>query len=132
MTAIANIRDTIIGLLFGTPFVLFMCYVFDKIDERYCRKVDKEMNKNIFTENSELSFHSPITQEEWDRITDVELERTEEITFRTPSGKEVPFRNVKHGHWELNGTCSVCGKHTLQSYGNFCCYCGADMRGEIK
>ena len=35
---------------------------------------------------------------------------------------------VKHGHWELDGTCSVCGKHTLQTHGNFCCYCGADMR----
>lgn len=39
---------------------------------------------------------------------------------------------VKHGHWELDGTCSVCGKHELQSCGNFCCYCGADMRGEIE
>jgi len=35
---------------------------------------------------------------------------------------------VKYGHWKLDGTCSVCGKHTLQSYGSFCCYCGADMR----
>ena len=39
---------------------------------------------------------------------------------------------VKHGHWNLDGTCSVCGKHTLQSHGNFCCYCGADMRGETE
>ena len=46
-----------------------------------------------------------------------------------------PFADVvevKHGHWELDGTCSVCGKHTLQSYGNFCCYCGADMRERGK
>jgi len=47
------------------------------------------------------------------------------ITELLPSADVV---EVKHGHWELDGTCSVCGKHTLQSYGNFCCYCGADMR----
>ena len=39
---------------------------------------------------------------------------------------------INHGKWELDGTCSVCGKHTLQSYGNFCCYCGADMRNGGK
>ena len=31
---------------------------------------------------------------------------------------EMPDILVKHGHWELDGTCSVCGKHTMQSYGN--------------
>lgn len=35
---------------------------------------------------------------------------------------------AKHGHWRLDGTCSVCGMHSLQTYGNFCCYCGSDMR----
>ena len=32
--------------------------------------------------------------------------------------------------WNLDGSCPRCGKHSLQTYGNFCCYCGADMRGE--
>lgn len=39
---------------------------------------------------------------------------------------------VTYGHWKPDGTCSVCGKHTLQSYGNFCCYCGSDMKGESE
>lgn len=49
----------------------------------------------------------------------------EQVISRMPSADVV---EIKHGHWELDGTCSICGKHTLQSYGNFCCYCGADMR----
>ena len=32
--------------------------------------------------------------------------------------------------WNLDGSCPRCGKHSLQTYGNFCCYCGADMRGK--
>lgn len=90
------------------------------------------MKFSQFIEDSSLSFNSPITQEEWDRITDVELENTETITFNTPSGNEVPFRKVKHGEWNPDGTCSVCGKQSLQTYGYFCCYCGADMRGETE
>lgn len=35
-----------------------------------------------------------------------------------------------HARWNLDGSCPVCGKHSLSTYGNFCCYCGADMRGE--
>lgn len=100
-------------------------------------------------EDSELSFHSPIAREEWDRITDVELERTEEITFQTPSGKSVPFRKVRHGEWEYHSNpdcgidpedafCSMCGFHidrtlvdNFDNY-NFCPLCGADMRGETN
>lgn len=37
---------------------------------------------------------------------------------------------VRHGRWNLDGSCPLCGKHSLSTYGNFCCYCGADMRGE--
>lgn len=100
------------------------------------------MKLSQFIENSELSLNSPITREEWDRITDVELERTEEITFRTPSGKEVPFRKVKHGKWAKSGQsflhpkkfisycCSECGyEDTEKIKYNFCPNCGADMRG---
>ena len=86
---------------------------------------------------STLIYNSTIAQEGRYRIIDAAaedaaLESVNEIIYKTPSGKEVPFQKVKYGHWEPDGTCSVCKKHTSQSYGNFCCYCGADMRGEIK
>ena len=90
------------------------------------------MKFSQFIESGELSLNSPITREQWDRITDVELERTEEITFRTPSGKEVPFRKVKYGEWQ--GTvCSNCGANVSDYYDcDFCPKCGADMRGETE
>lgn len=103
------------------------------------------MKFSQFIENNKLSFHSPITQEEWDRITDVELERTEEITFKTPNGKEIPFRKIKHGKWIshtkfdkiLNreiwwAECSVCGEKQDYALPKYCMHCGADMRGETK
>ena len=102
------------------------------------------MKFSQFTENGELSFHSPIIQEEWGRITDDALERTEEITFQTSSRKEVLFRKVKQGEWieccPLNGLnvmldentyfiCSECKANIRWKY-NFCPNCGADMRKE--
>lgn len=42
-----------------------------------------------------LELHHPLTEEEWDMLTDAELERTTEITFHTPKGKEIVF--VKKG-----------------------------------
>lgn len=103
------------------------------------------MKFSQFTKNSKLSFYSSI--EERDRITVDALERTEEITYKTPSGKEVLFRKVKLGKWEKYQVvglqnyhycfCSVCGAEALQDeYGavqsKFCPNCGADMRGEIE
>ena len=37
----------------------------------------------------------PITAEEWNLITDAELEHTNIVEFTTPSGKTVPFQKVK-------------------------------------
>ena len=42
-----------------------------------------------------LELHHPLTKEEWDMLTDAELEHTDEITFHTPKGKEIVF--VKKG-----------------------------------
>lgn len=41
----------------------------------------------------ELSFtlSSPITEEQWDMISDVDFDNTNEITFHTKHGKEVKF-----------------------------------------
>lgn len=38
-----------------------------------------------------LTLNSPITEEQWDMITDVDLDNTNEITFHTKHGKEVKF-----------------------------------------
>lgn len=39
--------------------------------------------------SDEMTFtlHSPLTDEEWDMITDVDLDHTQEITFHTKHGK---------------------------------------------
>ena len=39
----------------------------------------------------ELHLNSPLTKEDWDKITDAELEHTTKITYETPSGKKVVF-----------------------------------------
>ena len=47
---------------------------------------DEEMNDSF-----ELALSNPLTQEEWDELTDVELERAQKIWFGTPSGKRIEF-----------------------------------------
>lgn len=44
-------------------------------------------------EEFEFSFqlNHPLTEEDWNKITDAELEHTDEIIFHTPKGKEVVF-----------------------------------------
>lgn len=38
-----------------------------------------------------MELESPMTKEDWEKITDVEMERTDKIVFTTPSLKEVEF-----------------------------------------
>lgn len=38
-----------------------------------------------------MELNSPITEEQWDKISDVDFDRTEHITFHTKNGKEVHF-----------------------------------------
>ena len=38
-----------------------------------------------------LTLNSPITEEQWDAITDVDFEHTNEVVFHTKHGKEVKF-----------------------------------------
>ena len=47
-----------------------------------------------------LTLHHPLTDKEWDDITDVDFEHTNEITFYTKNGKEVVF--VKKTQWIPN------------------------------
>lgn len=88
-----------------------------------------------------FEFNSPMTKEDWDKLQDNEMEDTVEVTFKTPSGKRVPFRKVKHGDWVEHEDklgmiddlmCSLCGHCTYEDYPNFCSNCGADMRGETE
>lgn len=41
--------------------------------------------------NGSLTLNSPLTQEQWNTLTDVELKRTKKIYFKTPSGRSVTF-----------------------------------------
>lgn len=38
-----------------------------------------------------MELESPMTKEDWEKITDVEMKRTDKIVFTTPSLKEVTF-----------------------------------------
>lgn len=97
----------------------------------------------------ELTLNSPITDEDWDKIMDVEFENTKSITFRTKSGKTVEFAKVVKGKWlerEVHekgqledieewqsAKCSVCGRYHTTPYlyyftdYNHCPRCGAEM-----
>lgn len=46
-----------------------------------------------------LTLNSPITEEQWDMIEDVDFDHTDSITFYTKHGKEVKFVKRKTGKW---------------------------------
>lgn len=91
-----------------------------------------------------LKLNSPITEEQWDAITDVDFDHTEEIFFHTKHGKEVTFVKQKKGKWikveeqsenhiEPIFICSSCNNYEawgLTECTRYCPYCGADMRGD--
>lgn len=43
----------------------------------------------------EIELNNPLTKEDWDKIADTELEKTEKIWFKTPSGKKIEFVPAK-------------------------------------
>ena len=43
-----------------------------------------------------LTLHSPITEEEWDILTDVDLDHSPQIEFHTKHGKAVTYVKVIH------------------------------------
>ena len=43
------------------------------------------------SDSFEFNLHSPLTQEDWDKISDVECENTASVTFRTPQGRQVRY-----------------------------------------
>lgn len=99
------------------------------------------MNDLISRENIEmkLMLNSPITEEQWDAITDIDFDHTSEVMFRTKHGKEIVFVKKKKGHWMNDDgifICSCCNsgyeeQPTLMGKPMFewCPVCGAKMEG---
>lgn len=97
-----------------------------------------------------LTLSSPITEEQFDAITDVDFDNTGRIWFHTKNGKDVEFVKRKKGKWikrdvsrQIHGIscsapnyqCSVCKKWWFHNgeglkWYKFCPECGADMRGD--
>ena len=89
-----------------------------------------------------LTLNSPITEEQWDMIEDVDFDHTDSITFYTKHGKEVEFVKRKTGKWFKQPfksdkyvifRCSECLQesgfgHIESKWANFCPNCGARMQ----
>lgn len=43
------------------------------------------------SDNFEFTLHSPLTKEDWNKLSDAELENTMSVTFQTPQGRQVRF-----------------------------------------
>lgn len=43
------------------------------------------------SDSFEFTLHSPLTQEDWNKLADAELENTMSITFQTPLGRQVKY-----------------------------------------
>ena len=43
------------------------------------------------SDNFEFTLHTPLTKEDWNRISDAEHENTIYVTFQTPQGRQVKY-----------------------------------------
>ena len=43
------------------------------------------------SDSFEFTLHSPLTKEDWNKLSDAELENTMSVTFQTPQGKQVRY-----------------------------------------
>ena len=88
-----------------------------------------------------LLLNSPITEEQWDMITDVDFEHTSAIEFTTKHGKKVTFYKErpsapperKSGEWIYDGVkriCPFCMDFivTGRSIVKYCWNCGARLK----
>lgn len=97
-------------------------------------------------ETMELKLNSPITKEQWELITDANLEHSDTMWFDTPNGNHFEYKKVKHGRFigtEYDGyadgnpvyyewKCSACGcvfEDDEPTY-HYCPNCGARMESE--
>ena len=76
-----------------------------------------------------LTLSSPITEEQFDAITDVDFDNTDRIWCHTKHGKDVEFVKRKTGKW-IDDNCSECGFYVYHGdMRNYCPKCGAKMNG---
>lgn len=61
----------------------------------------------------EMKLHNPMSKEDWNKITDVNMEHTKAVTFQTGGGKEVEFVKVVR--------CKDC-KYGTEMSGNIVCH----------
>lgn len=77
-----------------------------------------------------LTLNNPLTDEQWDKITDVDFDHTDRIMFHTKHGKDVEFVKSRAGRWiedSGNIACSECHIIWLHRRTAFCPNCGARM-----
>ena len=43
------------------------------------------------SDSFEFTLHSPLTKEDWNTLSDAELENTTSVTFQTPQGRQVRY-----------------------------------------
>jgi hypothetical protein len=43
------------------------------------------------SDSFEFTLHNPLTEEDWDKLSDVELENTTSVTFQTPQGRQAKY-----------------------------------------
>lgn len=43
------------------------------------------------SDNFEFTLHSPLTKEDWNKLSDAEHENTMSVTFQTPQGRQVRY-----------------------------------------
>lgn len=43
------------------------------------------------SDSFEFTLHSPLTKEDWNKISDAEYENTMYVTFQTPQGRQVRY-----------------------------------------
>lgn len=84
----------------------------------------------------EFKLKSPMTQEDFDLITDAEFEHTDKIWFNTPKGNTVEFRKVIKAEWKMRWNkffheeipyCTNCNKAFVFE-SDYCPNCGAEMQ----
>ena len=43
------------------------------------------------SDSFEFTLHSPLTQEDWNKLSDAELENSPSVIFQTPQGRQVRY-----------------------------------------
>lgn len=79
--------------------------------EEYMRTVRA---KNKRKADKETILHTPLTKEDWNKISDLEHEDTEFVTFQTPQGRRVKYvkydvlDKIKEEIQAKYGNCDIC------------------------